>query len=576
MTTRTKRERKPAATGAFAQQLDNASPEATLPVPDVGMWSPLPIPAATGAAPSEDRPLDGTPGPVPAGTNVREAALHWIPIARTYESDLNPRTRYDEPALADLANSLLANGQWTPILVRPVPTRINRPGGWEIGAGHRRRRAALIALRQDPVRARAQGLDRLLAIVRDLDDVAFVELLNVENLQRDGLHPLEEAQGFRTLLERAGYDIPKLAERLGRTTHWIYDSLTLLKLIGPAKKLFLANRFSRAHAIELARLAPTDQGRAIGRNDDARWGRVGGLFQVEQAGDDEELDLGERGGAVKAVSVREFKRYVDEHVRFQPAQADPMLFPETVARLDVAAQTKERVVEITFEYQTPNAVRGSAGPKIVCAPSWRSATKGISDPVYHGKDGRPCEHAITGVVVIGERRGEAFKVCLAKETCTTHWADLRKERAARAKGKTNRPSKASRQAETDYAAQRAREDAEHARWKKAATAIRHEIEAKVREATVTPTSPVVRIAFPSTTIPKAKDLADLIRQVALGKVRDQLNWGIGHNGPRLGKLFGVDVRKIRDRVAPAAKPTAKKPAKKGPKKAKAKAKGGAR
>ena len=163
-------------------------------------------------------------------TTTTTQAVRSIRREELYESPLNPRQRYDQLTLGEMAASLRSLGQLTPIIARPKAN--GKQGKYEIGAGHRRYRAAALA-----------GLDELEVVVRELDDVAFVELLNVENLQRDDLHPLEEAEGFKQLMTTCGYDVAKIAARIGRSTRYVYDSLTLLKLTPEGKKLFLAVAF---------------------------------------------------------------------------------------------------------------------------------------------------------------------------------------------------------------------------------------------------------------------------------------------------------------------------------------------
>jgi len=133
------------------------------------------------ATPPKAAPSNGSPA----------GELRRIPLGELHESSHNPRQRYDEAALKELAASLLQTGQLTPIIVRS-----RKSGGYEIAAGHRRYRAATLAVKQQPDGAKYRGVDALEAKVVELDDRAFIEVLNVENLQRDDLHPLEEATGY--------------------------------------------------------------------------------------------------------------------------------------------------------------------------------------------------------------------------------------------------------------------------------------------------------------------------------------------------------------------------------------------
>ena len=363
----------------------------------------------------------------PENTKARADELRRIPLAEIHESPLNPRKHFDPRALEELKDSLLAAGQLTPITVRPRPG-----GGYEIAAGHRRYRAAKLAMEKHSSGARFRGLDQLLAVVRELDEPAFIEVLNVENLQRDDLHPLEEAEGFKTLMERARYDIKKIAARIGKSERYVYDSLTLLKLIPEAKKLFLAGRFERGHAIELARLTPQWQKEALDPEGATDYGSRAGLWQPEHAdadpnpADQERLDL-EDEDAVKPVSVRELKTWINDHVRATPDAVDPMLFPtaaEVLAKAQAAKGRAAKIVHITYDYQVPGAARD---PKI----------KTYAEHCWKRADGqftsKACERAVVGFVAAGPGRGEAFLVCVDKEKCAVHWRDWQQERERRRK-----------------------------------------------------------------------------------------------------------------------------------------------
>lgn len=504
--------------------------------------------------------------------------LQRIPLTELHESPLNRRERYDELALEQLSESLLASGQLTPIIVRP---RTAPAGGYEIAAGHRRYRAAKRACTKSPEGAAYRGLDRLAAVVRVLDDKTFIEVLNIENLQRDDLHPYEEAQGFRDLMERAGYDVAKIAARVGRSVRYVYDSLTLLKLIPKARKMFLADAFERGHAIELARLSPDWQERAIGTENAESW-RHDGLFQAEhvevesaKASAQESLDLED---AVKPVSIREFKTWVNEKVRARPAETDPMLFPDTVAQLKQATADKEKVIEITYDHQLPDEARdpeyvGKDVPKVYGAQAWRSATKGYPSPGY-GKvpgDGKPCDHSVLGVIVIGQGRGEAFQVCIAKEKCKTHWGDWQRARAKRQK----QSSGSSRPARDNYAEQQERyrrEEAkrteERARWKKAQPAILKAVATKIAAMPAGASSDLADEVLkaclngkPAAGIARGRTLEDLVRYAAFQLYAhdvSELLPGYYRSADALKSIraLGINADKIVDQVS--RKPTTEK------------------
>lgn len=171
-----------------------------------------------------------------------------VPVKDLRESPLNPRKHYNEKKLAELTASVRANGVYEALLVRPIPD------GLEIAAGHRRYRAAVAA-----------ALERVPAIVREMDDQRFLEVLTFENLEREDIHPLEEAEGYRQLIELLGWDVARIAERLGKdgkSISYVYQRLKLLELISPLREAFLQDKLTAGHAVMLARLAPEDQRKA--------------------------------------------------------------------------------------------------------------------------------------------------------------------------------------------------------------------------------------------------------------------------------------------------------------------------
>jgi ParB family chromosome partitioning protein len=169
-----------------------------------------------------------------------------IPLAQLHESLLNPRRHFDEARMAELTDSVRVHGILTPLLVRP------NSDGYEIAAGHRRFRAALRAeLAEAP------------AVVRAMTDQQFVEVVTIENLQREDVHPIEEAAGYQRLIGSYGYTPAMLAERVGRSESYIAKRLALTRLIEPAKSAFLEGRIQLGHALLLARLQPDDQQEAF-------------------------------------------------------------------------------------------------------------------------------------------------------------------------------------------------------------------------------------------------------------------------------------------------------------------------
>jgi len=324
--------------------------------------------------------------------------MFTIPLTEIHLSKTNPRRRRDEKSDAELVESVRRHGVLQPVLVRAVQSN---GAPYELVAGSRRFAAAQVA-----------GLTEIPAIVKDLTDTEALEVQVVENLQRADVHPLEEAEGYRQLSAKPGYDVATVAERVGRSVKYVYDRMKLLALTKEAKKLFLDDEIAAGHAILLARLKPSEQLRAIGDSD--------GLFQDEQTLFDPEI-TGRQEGSRKARSVRELQSWIDRNVRFDAREPDPMLFPETAEEI---AQAK-KFVPITFSnFIPPEAREGKTfGPR-----SWKRAD---------GQRGsKTCELSTTGVVMVGPHRGEAFAVCVAKEKCTVHWGAEIRERKKRAEVST--------------------------------------------------------------------------------------------------------------------------------------------
>lgn len=150
--------------------------------------------------------------------------LRMIPLNQIEPSPTNPRKHCDPVKLQELADSIIEHGLVEPILVRPLRVTINRDIYYELVAGERRWRAAKLA-----------GLTEIEAKVRDLDDKAVLEIQFIENLQRADLSSIEEAQGYKRLLDEHGYTADSLAGKLGKSKSYVYGRLKLCNL--PAEAL---------------------------------------------------------------------------------------------------------------------------------------------------------------------------------------------------------------------------------------------------------------------------------------------------------------------------------------------------
>ena len=146
-------------------------------------------------------------------------------------SAMQPRTRFDETKLAELASSIRSNGVVQPLLVRRKGLR------FELVAGERRWRAAQLA-----------GLNRVPVVIREVPDDKLLELALIENIQREDLNAIEEAQAYKKLIEMIGLTQESLAERVGRDRSYITNYLRLLRLPPDIQKLLEEAKLSTGHA----------------------------------------------------------------------------------------------------------------------------------------------------------------------------------------------------------------------------------------------------------------------------------------------------------------------------------------
>lgn len=143
-----------------------------------------------------------------------------------------PRKQFDEEALNELSNSIAQHGVLQPLLVRPMPD-----GGYQLVAGERRWRASRMA-----------GLTEVPVVIRDLTDSQVAELALVENLQRENLNPLEEANGYKELSDKFGYTQEKIAEIVGKSRPSIANALRLLNLPESVQEMVSDGSLSMGHA----------------------------------------------------------------------------------------------------------------------------------------------------------------------------------------------------------------------------------------------------------------------------------------------------------------------------------------
>ena len=180
----------------------------------------------------------------PVALPVGHGEPNTLPLERLESGRYQPRTRMDEGALYELAESIKAQGVMQPVLVRPLPEP-GRDGAprFEIIAGERRVRAARLA-----------GLDAVPVLVRDVSDQAAAAMALIENIQREDLNPLEEARGLRRLTEDFGMTHEAVARAVGRSRSATTNLLRLLNLSEPVQQMLLTGDLEMGHARALLAL----------------------------------------------------------------------------------------------------------------------------------------------------------------------------------------------------------------------------------------------------------------------------------------------------------------------------------
>lgn len=219
-----------------------------------------------------------------------ESGERQVPVDQVRPNPYQPRTDFEEGALAELVESIRANGLLQPLVVRPTAE------GWEVVAGERRLRAL-----------RKLGWSTAPVVVRELSDQQMLVLALVENLQRENLSPIEEGQGYRSLMEAFDLTQSQVAERVGKDRSTVANTLRLLQLDDEVRRMVSSGELSAGH------------GRAI-------LGLDGSEAQVELAREVVEKDLSVRATERRVRTLREGdgQEDDDEDTGTSPRREDPV------------------------------------------------------------------------------------------------------------------------------------------------------------------------------------------------------------------------------------------------------------
>ena len=348
--------------------------------------------------------------------------IQEISLDKIKPSKANPRRRTDEKSLAELADNIKTHGVLQPILIRPVDS-----DGFEIVCGERRWRAS-----------KAAGKETIPARIVNLTDGEALELAVIENLQRENVHELDEALGYKALIKQNPelYTVEAISAKVGRSVSYIYQRLRLAELTPNVQAAFYAGKLTAGHAIEIARLQPRDQERAL-----------------------EECFPGNRTTKAilkdkdpRPISVRELRDWIQREIHLSLANApfdvndpnlvpaagpcstcpkrsgsNPLLFADSIKRADICTdpecfnEKREALVQIRLKEveaagEKPVTVSDSyayygqkPAPGILYRPEYTEATAG------------DCPSTVSAVVVEGKRAGTKLYVC-TNPKCKTHSA----------------------------------------------------------------------------------------------------------------------------------------------------------
>lgn len=178
-----------------------------------------------------------------------QAEISTLAITEIEPNRDQPRKQFDPTALSELADSIKEYGVLQPLVVRPLPD-----GSYQLVAGERRWRASRMA-----------GLSSVPVVIRELTDSQAMELALIENLQREDLNAIEEAAGYRELMDRFGLTQEQVAQRVGKSRPVITNAMRLLNLPEDVREMVVDGRLSAGHARALLSLEDEEMIRVLAR-----------------------------------------------------------------------------------------------------------------------------------------------------------------------------------------------------------------------------------------------------------------------------------------------------------------------
>src|SRR5580693_11802 len=344
-----------------------------------------------------------------------------IPITALAESATNPRKRFDAKSLEELAASFKTQGILAPLLVREL-----EESKYEVVAGARRLRAAKLA-----------ELEKLPVRVVKLTDAEAIEAQCVENLQREDIHPLEEALGFKSLLELGEpYNIGHIAARAGKSEAYIYGRLKLADLIPPVAEAFLKDQVSIGHALLIAKLQASQQQEAFAAAFRGMWTSEGNsqvlipvrelaawiesniLLQLASVPFDrqDETLVPAAGSCVNCAKRTGFNKLLFPDVRKDSCTSPDCFRAKIDACVKKTLETKPQLIQISAAW---NSREGAPLGRNHYVELEIKKAKPNGASIKPSPVQKPCYKMTEAIVMDGGKRGQVVKVC-ADPTCRTH------------------------------------------------------------------------------------------------------------------------------------------------------------
>lgn len=347
-----------------------------------------------------------------------------VAIEQLEESPTNPRKRFNEASLKELAESFKSQGVLQPLVVRTKNEGANK---YEVVAGARRLRAAQLAeLKAVPV------------LVVELSDSDAVLAQVTENMQREDIHPLEEAFGFRSLLNLndPNYTIATLAAKAGKSEAYVLGRIRLTELIPPIADGFLADKITIGHAMLIAKLPAGQQQTAFNASFQKTWrteGNIPTLIPVRELADwiqsnillelasapfskSDETLMPEAGSCANCPKRTGFNALLFADVR-KDSCTDPQCFRAKLdAHISRTLQKKPELVQISSAWN--NREGAPLGRNRYVELDVKRA-KLANQTARANPVQRTCEKMADAIVMDGGRRGQTVKVC-ADPACRIH------------------------------------------------------------------------------------------------------------------------------------------------------------